>query len=121
MPSFKPQNPLLKAAFVLTLMSPFATPAIAGELYKGKWNGKYKSQIEILTTDPLTVKYCFNREPCTNNRPKGSLKKMIFAWPKNGNFPGADMVLQKVGNAYQGTYQQTGSTQISTIVFKRKK
>ena len=105
------------ASVTALLIASFTISAEAGDKMRGKWNGKIRSTIEIINKDPILVRYCFKRD-CNNHSPSGSLNKMTFSFAKNGNFPGAKMVLTKVDAGYSGTYQQNNSSAVSSIIFK---
>ena len=100
----------------LTLWSSGAVNA--GEKYSGAWDGRTYTSIEITSTKPLTVTYCYQRQ-CAMHQPRGTVSNMTFTFPKRGQFAGATMTMQKSGERYVGRYKRNDSTRISTATLGR--
>ena len=97
-------------AIVMILAAIFSTSALAGAKYRGAWGGKAKSSIEFVSSNPLTVKYCYI-DQCSVLRPQGTMQEMEFI------FPVAKMTLKKSGKRYYGIYKQINSSEISKATF----
>lgn len=105
----------LLAVAVLSALS--ATPAFAGDVFAGKWNGETNTSIEIISAKK--VRYCFNAD-CNILRPKGSPDEMIFVFPKQGAWPGAKMTITKQGDQYIGVYAENGATEVYKATFVKQ-
>jgi hypothetical protein len=106
-----------KLLAVAALFAFTATPALAGEIFAGTWNGETHTSIEIISAKK--VRYCFHTE-CNIMRPKGSPSEMIFTWPKKGAWPGAKMTIVKQGDVYIGKYAENGASEVFEATFVKQ-
>lgn len=95
-----------------------AGSARAGDKYVGKWNDGARTTLEIMSSTPLRVRYCY-RTQCGIHNPAGSIDKMMFKFAKRGTFAGANMTMTKAGSGYSGEYQRLDSTQVFTATLNK--
>jgi hypothetical protein len=97
-----------------------STTVWAGEKYVGLWGGEAPSSIEFVAKKPLVINYCFKGQ-CSKVKPQGTIEGMTFIFQKNGTFPGATMVMNKVDGKYWGTYVLYGTSDVSVGTFSPEK
>ncbi len=106
--------------FSFLFVSTLTVPSWAGEKYVGLWGGEAQSSFEFISKKPLTINYCFKGQ-CNKVKALGKIDAMTFLFPKNGSFPGATMVMNKVGSTYWGTYVFYGTSDVSIGSFSLEK
>ena len=92
--------------------------AAAAEKYHGTWPGGRSTSLEIRSTKPLIVRYCFG-DDCGLYEPSGSIRSMTLRFPARGNFPGAKLTFRKSGETYKGRYKRKGNTRVFKATFAK--
>jgi hypothetical protein len=93
--------------------------AHSGDKYRGFWGGEAGSSLEILSTKPIKINYCYLGQ-CGDYTGEGTLEEMKFVFKNNGSWPGAKMTLTKNTEGYFGVYITNGNPKRNEVQMRKQ-